>query len=187
VDLIDKIQSSKAQRKTKGVRLLMAALKLVRTTIISILMSLLALTQAHALKVGDQIKIDSLNTVSGLQLSDEQLRGKYLVVQVWATWCPYCHRQNENLKELVRRTQGGNLQVIGLSVDKKTETVQSYIKNHEINFPVAMMTPELDRAIGKRRGIPELYVIDPSGRVLQKDVGQMVDLDVFELARFNRR
>jgi peroxiredoxin len=87
----------------------------------------------------------------------------------------------------VRRTQGGNLQVIGLSVDKKEETVQNYVKNNEINFPVAMMTPELDRAIGKRRGIPELYVIDPSGRVLQKDVGQMVDLDVFELARFNRR
>ncbi len=74
-----------------------------------------------------------------------------------------------------------------LSVDKKQKTVQNYIKNNEINFPVAMMTPELDRAIGKRRGIPELYVIDPSGRVLQKDVGQMVDLDIFELARFNRR
>jgi peroxiredoxin len=87
----------------------------------------------------------------------------------------------------VRRTQGGNLQVIGLSVDKKEETVQSYVKKNEINFPVAMMTPELDRAIGKRRGIPELYVIDPSGRVLQKVVGQMVDLDIFELARFNRR
>jgi len=165
----------------------MVVLKLFRTTIISILMSLLTLTQVHALSVGDQIKIDSLNTVSGLQLSAEQLRGKYLVVQVWATWCPYCHRQNANLKELVRKTVGGNLQVIGLSIDKKTETVQAYIKNNEINFPVAMMTPELDRAIGKRRGIPEIYVIDPSGRVLQKDVGQMVDLDVFELARFNRR
>ena len=86
----------------------------------------------------------------------------------------------------MRRTQGGNLLVMTLSVDKQEETVQNYVKKNEINFPVAMMTPELDRAIGKRRGIPELYVIDPSGRFLQKDVGQMVDLDIFELARFNR-
>jgi thiol-disulfide isomerase/thioredoxin len=145
------------------------------------------LTAVHALGVGDHIKVDKFVTVEGRQFTASDLKGKYLVVQVWATWCPYCHRQNNNLKELVRRTQGGNLQVIGLSVDKRQETVQNYIKNHEINFPVGMMTPELDRAIGKRRGIPELYVIDPSGRVLQKDVGQMVDLDIFELARFNRR
>ncbi len=144
------------------------------------------LTAVHALGVGDHIKFDKFVTVEGRQFSSSDLKGKYLVVQVWATWCPYCHRQNINLKELVRRTQGGNLLVLTLSVDKRQETVQNYIKNHEINFPVGMMTPELDRAIGKRRGIPELYVIDPSGRVLQKDVGQMVDLDVFELARFNR-
>jgi peroxiredoxin len=147
----------------------------------------ISIPSAWGLSVGDHLNVDKLVTVEGRLLAASELKGKYLVVQVWATWCPYCHRQNANLKELVRRTQGGNLLVIGLSIDKKEETVQSYVKKNEINFPVAMMTPELDRAIGKRRGIPELYVIDPSGRVLQKDVGQMVDLDVFELARFNRR
>lgn len=144
-------------------------------------------TQVHALGVDDHLKFDSLLTVEGRQITPSELKGKFLIVQVWATWCPYCHRQNANLKELVRRTQGGNLQVIGLSIDKQEVTVQNYVKKNELNFPVVMMTPELDRAIGKRRGIPELYVIDPSGRVLQKDVGQMVDLDIFELARFNRR
>lgn len=165
-------------------------MKLIKLRLIAnilLLMSLFAVTQAHALNVGDHLKIDSLTTIDGQQLSAAQLKGKYLVVQVWATWCPYCHRQNANLKELVRKTQGGNLEVIGLSIDKRIETVQNYAKNNDINFKLAMMTPELERMLGKRRGIPELYVIDPSGRVLQKDVGQMVDLDVFELARFNRR
>ncbi|MDN3987815.1 TlpA disulfide reductase family protein [Zwartia vadi] len=165
----------------------MKLIKLRLIAIVLLLMSLFAVTQAHALNVGDHLKIDSLTMIDGQQLSAAQLKGKYLVVQVWATWCPYCHRQNANLKELVRKTQGGNLEVIGLSIDKRIETVQKYAKNNDINFNLAMMTPELERMFGKRRGIPELYVIDPSGRVLQKDVGQMVDLDVFELARFNRR
>ena len=157
-----------------------------RTFIFFIISLFISIPSAWGLSVGEHLNVDKLLTVEGRLLAASDLKGKYLVVQVWATWCPYCHRQNANLKELVRRTQGGNLLVIGLSVDKKEETVQNYVKKNEINFPVAMMTPELDRAIGKRRGIPELYVIDPSGRVLQKDVGQMVDLDIFELARFNR-
>ncbi|CAN1556703.1 thiol-disulfide oxidoreductase [Burkholderiaceae bacterium] len=158
-----------------------------RTFIFFIISLFISIPSAWGLSVGEHLNVDKLLTVEGRLLAASDLKGKYLVVQVWATWCPYCHRQNANLKELVRRTQGGNLLVIGLSVDKKEETVQNYVKKNEINFPVAMMTPELDQAIGKRRGIPELYVIDPSGRVLQKDFGQMVDLDVFELARFNRR
>jgi thiol-disulfide isomerase/thioredoxin len=165
----------------------MAYLKYFRLLFVSILVSVMLTTQAEALGVGDSIKIDKLLLLDGRQLNAADIKGKYLVVQVWATWCPYCRRQNVNLKELVRRTQGGNLLVVGLSVDKSEDTVLNYVKQNDINFPVAMMTPELDRAIGKRRGIPELYVIDPSGRVLQKDVGQMVDLDVYELARFNRR
>lgn len=165
----------------------MRILSILRTACIFMMIGLMPISSAWALEVGDHIKIDTLTTVDGRRIESTDLKGKYLVVQLWATWCPYCRRQNVNLKELVRRTQGGDLQVIALSVDKNVEIVQTYVKNSEINFPVAMLTPELDRAIGKRRGIPELYVIDPSGRVIQKDVGQMVDLDIFELARFNRR
>ena len=164
----------------------MVSVKLIHWLCVSLTLNFFVLP-AFALNVGDHLKIDKLTSLEGQSLGSAELNGKYLVVQVWATWCPYCRRQNVNLKELVRRTQGGNLLVVGLSIDKKQDTVLNYVKQNDINFPVAMMTPELDRAIGKRRGIPELYVIDPSGRVLQKDVGQMVDLDVYELARFNRR
>ena len=164
----------------------MTVIKFFRILSASVVLILFFSAYANALGVGDYLKIDNLSTIDGQPIASPELKGKYLVVQVWATWCPYCHRQNVNLKELVRRTQGGNLLVVGLSIDKTKETVLSYVKQNDINFPVAMMTPELDRAIGKRRGIPELYVIDPSGRVVQKDVGQMVDLDVYELARFNR-
>ena len=84
-------------------------------------------------------------------------------------------------------TQGMPLQVIGLSIDKKQTDVVAYVEKNKINFPNAMMTPELSKAIGKRRGIPELYVIDPTGKVLQKDYGEMIDLDVFDLADYVKK
>ena len=144
----------------------------------------LSATAAHAIEVGDTLNIDNLTTIDGQTITSADLAGKHLVVQVWATWCPYCHRQNMNLIELVNRTEGMPMQVIGLSIDRKPEAVPPYVEKHGLNFPVAMMTPELDKAIGKRAGIPELYVVDPSGKVIQKDYGEMIDLDVWDLMDF---
>ena len=144
----------------------------------------LACHTAQAIEVGDTLIIDNLTTIDGQTITRESLKGKHIVVQVWATWCPYCHRQNINLIELVNRTKDMPLQVIGLSIDRKPAEVPPYVKKHGLNFPVALMTPELAKAIGKRQGIPELYVVDPSGKVVQKDYGEMIDLDVWDLADF---
>ena len=139
---------------------------------------------AFAIEVGDTLIIDQLVTIDGETIDRSVLKDKHLVVQVWATWCPYCHRQNMNLIELANRTEDLPLKIIALSVDRDADDVRAYAKDHGINFTMAMMTPALDETIGKRRGVPELYVVDPSGTVVQKDWGQMVDLDVFDLADY---
>ena len=141
---------------------------------------------AQALNVGDTLKLGPITLMDGKVLTPEDLAGKHIVLQIWASWCPYCHRQNLNLIQLARDTKGGNLVVLGVSIDKDPKAAAQYVQKHGLNFPVAMITPELDRAIGKRKGIPELYVLDPKGKVLQKDTGEMIDLDVFELDRFGK-
>jgi thiol-disulfide isomerase/thioredoxin len=150
-----------------------------------LLFSIAALSSvAAAIEVGDSLIIDHLETIDGQVLTRESLKDKYLVVQVWATWCPYCHRQNLNLIELANRTKGKPLEIIALSVDRNPALVPPYALKHGLNFPVAMMTPALNKAIGKRRGVPELYVVDPTGKVVQKDWGEMIDLDVYDLADY---
>jgi len=150
-----------------------------------LLFSITALSSvATAIEVGDSLIIDHLETIDGQVLTRESLKDKYLVVQVWATWCPYCHRQNLNLIELANRTKGKPLEIIALSVDRNPALVPPYALKHGLNFPVAMMTPALNKAIGKRRGVPELYVVDPTGKVVQKDWGEMIDLDVYDLADY---
>jgi len=142
---------------------------------------------ANAIEVGDELQIDQLETIDGQVLTRESLKDKHLVIQVWATWCPYCHRQNLNLIELAKQTKGMPLEIIALSIDKKPDVVPAYALKHNLNFPVAMMTPALNEAIGKRRGGPELYVVDPSGKVVQKEWGEMIDLDVFDLADYAKK
>ncbi len=139
-----------------------------------------------AIEVGDTLKIDQITTIDGRVITAQDLKDKYVIIEVWATWCPFCHRQNQHLVKLVNMTKDMPLQVIGISVDKKQEEVVAYVEKNKINFPNTMMTPELSKAIGKRRGIPELYVIDPKGVVVQKDYGEMIDLDVFDLADYGK-
>jgi hypothetical protein len=61
------------------------------------------------------------------------------------------------------------------------------MERNQYTFSVVMMTPELAKAIGRRRGVPEIYVVNPQGRVIQKDYGLMVDLDLFDLARHAKK
>jgi thiol-disulfide isomerase/thioredoxin len=158
----------------------------IRLLMVVMIVGVILPSPAQALNVGDTLKLGSITLMDGKVLTAADLAGKHVVLQIWASWCPYCHRQNLNLIQLARDTKGGNLVVLGVSIDKDPKAAAQYVQKHGLNFPVAMITPELDRAIGKRKGIPELYVLDPKGKVLQKDFGEMIDLDVFELDRFSK-
>jgi hypothetical protein len=79
------------------------------------------------------------------------------------------------------------LNIVTISIDRRVESVKDYMEKNQYTFSVVMMTPELAKSIGKRRGVPELYVVNPQGRVIQKDFGLMVDLDLSELARYAKK
>lgn len=151
------------------------------------LLAMLTWRQVQAIEVGDTLVIDNVATIDGKTITREDLKNKYVVVEVFATWCPFCHRQNMNLKELVKRIDGLPMQVIALSIDRKPEAVPPYVEKHGLNFPVGLMTPDIAKQIGKRQGIPELYVVDPSGKVVQKEYGEMIDLDVWDIADYVKK
>ncbi len=87
----------------------------------------------------------------------------------------------------MQKVPANQLNIITISIDKTVSPVHAYLAKNSYTFPVVMMTPELSKAIGKRRGVPEVYVLNPQGKVIQKDYGLMVDLDFFELARYAQK
>ncbi|MEI7568456.1 MAG: TlpA disulfide reductase family protein [Alcaligenaceae bacterium] len=141
---------------------------------------------ARALEVGQTVTISSLTSLSGQAITTEQLTGKYLIIQVWASWCPYCHKQNLNLQKLAPQLSSDKAVVLALSVDREEGNAKKYAEQHSWGFLTAMMTPAWSAQLGKRRGIPELYVVNPQGRVVQKEFGLMVDADLFELKKYGQ-
>ncbi len=140
----------------------------------------------RAVEVGQTIRVSELITFSDQTITAEQLAGKYLIIQVWASWCPYCHKQNLNLQKLAPQLSADKALIVALSVDRDEFSAKSYAEQHAWPFLTAMMTSAWSATLGKRRGIPELYVVNPQGKVVQKEFGLMVDADLFELKKYGQ-
>jgi thiol-disulfide isomerase/thioredoxin len=146
-----------------------------------------ASSQANAIEVGDRLLLGQVQSIQGETFTPEHWTKRNTIVQVWATWCSYCRAQNKYLQQLRQKVPADQLNIVTISIDRRAESAKDYMQKNQYSFPVVMMTPELSKAIGKRKGVPELYVINPQGQVIQKDFGLMVDLDFFDLARYAKK
>lgn len=137
-----------------------------------------------AIEVGDYLHLGKLQSIQGQTYDQSHWNERNTLVQIWATWCGYCHQQNKNLDQLAKKISPNSMNIVTISVDRRIEPVKSYLQEHQYDFSVVMMDARLSAAIGKRRGVPELYILDRNGRVIQKDFGLMVNVDFFDLARY---
>lgn len=151
-------------------------------------LALLAMTStvARAAEVGDTIRLPDVTLVDGRTVPASQWAGKPVVIEFWASWCPFCALQNPRLQALYDKTRGTRLQLLTISIDKHPQEAVAYLKQRGYTFPAAMDSDALRRAFGARKGLPELYVLDGRGRVVQKEVGEMLDDDVAALARYGK-
>ncbi|MGD1327419.1 MULTISPECIES: TlpA family protein disulfide reductase [Pandoraea] len=139
---------------------------------------------ATALEVGDTVSLPSLTLLDGKTMPASAFKDRTVIVEYWASWCPFCAQQNPHVQKLFEATRGKPIQIVTLSIDKKAQEAVDYVKAHGYTFPAGMDNDAWQAALGKRRGLPELYVIGRNGKVLRKEVGEMFGEDVAALADY---
>ena len=112
------------------------------------------------------------------------LKGQVIVINFWASWCPFCKRQNHYLEKFSKRVPPGSINIVTISIDKTPEAAKEYMRLNQYTFPAAMMTKELNRAIGKIRGVPVLFIIDANNKVIYKEIGEVFEEDYAELIKY---
>ena len=157
-----------------------------RIMLLGMLFTLL-LSQANAIEVGDYLPLGQIQSIQGESFGPDQWSKRNTIVQIWATWCSYCRTQNKYLQQLRQKVPAEQLNIVTISIDRRVEPVIDYMEKNQYTFSVVMMAPELAKAIGRRRGVPELYVVNPQGQVIQKDFGLMVELDLIELSKYAKK
>ena len=123
--------------------------------------------------VRDPVQIDDLvmQDLDGGTLSMADLRGKVTLVNYWATWCGPCRHEIPQLVEL-QDHYGDQLQVIGVSTDEgDPANVKAFAQEFQMNYPVVMATPEINRQFPGVFALPTSFVVDTEGRIVQTHVG----------------
>lgn len=112
-------------------------------------------------------------TIDGKELSLASLRGKVVIVNFWATWCPPCREEIPDLIALQSKYKD-QLQIIGVSQDEAPpSTVAQFAAEHGMNYPVVMDTPEIERLFTNIHALPTSFIIDRDGRIAQRHVGML--------------
>jgi thiol-disulfide isomerase/thioredoxin len=141
---------------------------------------------ARARDVGQRIEWRDVTLLDGGTLAASDLRGRPVVVEFWASWCPFCKRQNPLLQQLYEAHGGRGLQVLTFSIDKDPAKARAYMAEHRYTFPAAMTDAAVARQFEPRKGLPELFVVDADGRIVVRESGEMFPEDMSALARFAR-
>jgi thiol-disulfide isomerase/thioredoxin len=111
--------------------------------------------------------------LAGRQVATDTLRGKVVLVNFWATWCPPCREEIPDLVALQQKYPQ-QLQVIGISQDSAPpEVVQQFAAAHGMNYPTVMSTPEIEKLFPGVYALPTTFVIDREGRLAKKHIGML--------------
>jgi thiol-disulfide isomerase/thioredoxin len=111
--------------------------------------------------------------LDGHEVSTATLRGKVVIINFWATWCGPCRAEIPDLVALQEKYRD-RLQVIGISQDESPpEVVRRFAARYRVNYPVVMMTPELEKLFPGIGALPTSFIVDRESRIVQKHVGML--------------
>lgn len=119
----------------------------------------------------------SLKNLSGDRVSLDHLKGKIILVDFWATWCPPCRKSIPELVDLQKKYQERGLVVLGISMDHAEKTSDNSLiafkKKYRINYSILRgdLRVALDFFGGEEMPIPTMFIINREGNIVAKHVG----------------
>lgn len=123
----------------------------------------------------------TVKDLNGTNVSLASFKGKVIVLDFWATWCAPCKAEIPGFVELQDAYGSQGLQMIGVSVDDKVETLRPFASEFKMNYPVlvGLGRDDLQDAYGPLWGIPTTFVINREGKICKKHSG-LVGKDRYE-------
>jgi len=116
----------------------------------------------------------TLKDLSGNPVTLSSLKGKVVLVNFWATWCPPCREEVPSLVRMNQALQGKPFQLLAISIDEGgKKAVQEFFQKSGQVLPAFL---DSDGAVAKRygtTGVPETFVVDAKGIIVKKVVGAM--------------
>jgi len=120
-----------------------------------------------------------LKDIGGKNVQLSQYRGKMVVVEFWATWCPPCKATIPGLIAVQEKYAGEGLIVLGISIDEGDDLrskLSAFSKEHKINYPVLLGSEEVSGAYGVM-SIPATFLVGKDQKIISAYKGYVDDLE----------
>jgi peroxiredoxin len=106
-----------------------------------------------------------LTALDGSSLSSESLRGKVVLVNFWATWCPPCRFEMPGFQAVYDSRKGRGFIVLGITTDGDRDLIDRFLAEHHITYPIAMASGSVVQSFGGVSVLPTSFLIDRNGRI----------------------
>jgi len=114
----------------------------------------------------------TLNDVDGKPRSLSEFRGKWVIVNYWATWCPPCLDEIPDLVEFHEKHKDKDAVVLGINFEEADrEHLLEFVDQHFMTYPVLSMDPVPVTPLGPVLGLPTTYIISPQGERVARQEG----------------
>jgi peroxiredoxin len=107
-----------------------------------------------------------------VRLSD--YRGKVVLVNIWASWCPPCIDEMPSMEKLYKELQGESFEILAVSIDTQgINAVAPFMKAYGLSFPALIDTKGTIKNLYKATGVPESFIIDKEGILIKRIIGPL--------------
>lgn len=123
--------------------------------------------------VGTQAYDFSIKDINGKTINLKDYRGKYVLIDFWASWCGPCKREMPNVIKLYNECKGKNFEIIGISIDTKEDAWKKAVKEMGMKWPQACDLAGWEGPLPKRfivSAVPRTVLVDPQGIVIALDL-----------------
>ncbi len=149
-------------------------MRILEKVVIPALVSLLCLGAAWAAPVDL-----ALPDMAGKQQRLSDYRGKWVVVNFWASWCPPCLEEMPELDAFHNVHKDAGAVVLGVNMEEiEVGQLLQFVARLGISFPIVRMEPALDTPLGKVLGMPTTFLVNPQGEVVAREVGAVTAKDL---------
>ncbi len=114
----------------------------------------------------------SLKDLSGRPVTLSSLKGKVVLLNFWATWCPPCISEMPVFNKLYREMRGRGLEIVAISADRSESYVRDFVSKHNLDLKVLY---DADRSVTKQYKVfsmPTTFLIDKNGFIVEKFFGE---------------